>query len=306
LPLYLLCGTLFLTFLGFYAFVPQFSKDNVNPTLPWLYEAWNSENEYYEHGWIVVAVMLWFIYRAWAPMRKEPARGSMHGLWWVALGIFFWVGGFRAIQARAAVLSLPCFIMGGVHFVSGWKVARHLVFPLSLFAFMIPVPGIEQATNSLAITATKMAHKFGMLIGIETVQSGTKLLDPAGRWGDWQINEGCSGLRSLVALMLISYAYAMVVHRKWVERFVIFAAALPIAMVANGVRITSILIVAGIDQTFAAETWHNYSGFFSFGAALALLMLLSFVMRSGIRALRPKVKITRVGEPAAAENAPAP
>lgn len=303
--LWILCATVALTLVVFYAFVPKFAKDNTLPAIQWLYGSWNFENQYYEHGWIVALVMGWFIYKAWEPMRREPVRGSLTGLWWVALGIFFWVGGFRAIQGRAAVLSLPCLILGGVHFVCGWKVARHLIFPLSLFAFMIPVPGIEQATNSLAITATKLAHKFGLLIGIETLQSGTNLIDPAGAWGSWQINDGCSGLRSLVALLLISYAYAMVVHKKWWERFVIFAAALPIAMVANGVRITSILIVAQIDHTFAAETWHTYSGFFSFGAALGLLMLLSFVMRSGLRALKPKVKITRVGEPAPG-NAPAP
>lgn len=294
--LYALCAAVALTLAFFYLVVPRFSVGNVKPTLPWLVETWNSENTYYEHGWIVVAVMGWFIYRAWKPMRDEPVRGSNKGLWWVALGIFFWVGGFRAIQGRAAVLSLPCFIMGGVHFVCGWKVARHLMFPLSLFAFIIPLPGLEQATNGLAIIATKMAHQMGMLIGIESMQSGTKLTDPEGKWGEWKINDGCSGLRSLVALMLISYAYAMVVHRKWWERFVIFAAAIPIAMVANGVRITTILIVAQINHTFAAETWHSYSGFFSFGAALGLLMLLSLIMRKGLGALKPKVKITRIGE----------
>jgi exosortase len=191
-----------------------------------------------------------------------------------------------------------------VHFVCGWKTARHLMFPLSLFAFVIPMPGIEQATNSLAITATKMAHKFGNLIGIETLQSGTMLLDPETGGSQWKINDGCSGLRSLVALMLISYAYGMVVHKRWRERLLIFAAALPIAMVANGVRITTILIVGKINHTFAAQTWHTYSGFFSFGAAFALLMLLSFIMRKGFSALRPKVKVSRVGEPAANPSTP--
>ncbi|HWB03513.1 MAG TPA: exosortase/archaeosortase family protein [Verrucomicrobiales bacterium] len=295
--LWILCASLAVTLTVFYAFVPKFSVGNVNPTVTWLIESWNMENKNYEHGWIVVLVMGWFIYRAWAPMKKEPVAGSLTGLWWVALGIFLWVGGFRAIQARAAVLSLPCFILGGVHFACGWKMARHLVFPLSLVAFMIPMPGIEQATNGLAIFATKMAHKFGLLIGIETIQSGTKLLAPPGQsWGEWQVDDGCSGLRSLVALMLISYAYGMVIHRKWWERIVVFAAAIPIAIVANGFRITSILVVAQISQKFAGATWHNYSGFFSFGAALALLMLLSFVMRQGVRALKPKLKVTRVGD----------
>jgi exosortase len=113
---------------------------------------------------------------------------------------------------------------------------------------------------------------------------------------EWNIDVLCSGIRSLVALLLITYAYAMVMHRKWWERIVIFAAAIPIAIIANGFRITSILVVGLINRTFAAETWHNYSGFFSFGAALGLLLLFSFIMRCGIRALRPKVKITRVGD----------
>jgi hypothetical protein len=55
--------------------------------------------------------------------------------------------------------------------------------------------------------------------------------------------------------------------------------------------------VANINHDFAANTWHNYSGFFSFGAAFGLLMLLSFVMRKGFRALRPQSTITRVGGP---------
>jgi exosortase len=185
--------------------------------------------------------------------------------------------------------------MGCVHFAAGWKVARHLIFPLSLTAFMIPVPGIEQMTNGLAGVSCKIAHKIGLLLGIETIQSGNIISSP--KWGEFKVDDGCSGIRSLVALMLISYAYAMAVHKKWTERFIIFVTALPIAIVANGVRITSILIVANVNHTFASETWHSYSGFFSFGAAFGLLMLLSLVMRKGFRALRPKATVTRVGGP---------
>ncbi len=292
--LWILCGGIALTLIGFFCLLPSFGFVKVS-TVQWLWEAWNDENKFHEHGWIVVLVMGWFLYKAWKPMQSEPVEGSLNGLWWLALGIFLWVGGFRAIQARAAVLALPCLVLGGVHYVCGWKVARHLMFPLSLTVFMIPVPGIEQMTNSLAMVSTKLAHKFGLVIGIETIQSGTKIQAVDAAWGEFQVDDGCSGIRSLVALMLISYAYAMVVHRKWMERFIIFAAALPIAIVANGVRITSILIVANIDPKFAAETWHNYSGFFSFGAAFGLLMLLSFVMRKGIRALRPQTTVTRIG-----------
>lgn len=299
--LWFLCASVALTLVFFFALLPKFGHVKIS-TVYWLWDTWNDENKFHEHGWIVAAVMAWFIYKAWKPMQAEPVQSGRAGLWWLALGIFFWVGGVRTIQARAAVLAIPCLVLGCVHFAAGWRVARHLMFPLSLTAFMIPVPGIEQMTNGLAGLSCKMAHKFGLLIGIETIQSGNIISSP--KWGDFRVDDGCSGIRSLVALMLISYCYAMVVHKKWTERFVIFAAALPIAIVANSVRITSILIVANINHTFASETWHNYSGFFSFGAAFALLMLLSFVMRKGVRALRPKAVVTRVGE-ASPNNSPA-
>ncbi len=307
--LYLLCGTIALTLIGFFCLVPKFAWDNKVSTLRWLIDSWNIENLSYEHGWLVAGVMCWFAWKAWPSIKAEQWKCGPSGCGWIALGVFFWVGGFRAIQPRAAVLALPALIMGIAHFTMGWKAARHLFFPLSMFIFMIPVPGIEQMTNGMAITSSKIASVLGNLIGIETVASGTTLIEPNRAGGELIVDMGCSGIRSFMALMLISYAYAMVVHKKWTERLVIWALTLPIAMVANGVRITSILIVAQMNRDFATGTWHNYSGFFSFGAALALLMLLSFIMRQGLRALRPKVSVTRVGgdnNNNTAPSAPAP
>jgi exosortase len=290
---WMLAGSILLTLVAFFGLVPKFAAGNAQATLPWLTNSWNNENKLYEHGWMVVPVMGWFLWKASVEMRKEPVTQGMAGLWWLAAGVFLWVGAFRGIQARAAVLSLPFLVMGAAHFSLGWRAARHLFFPLSFVLFMIPVPGLEQRTNDLAILSTKLAHHVGNLIGIPTIQSGTQLLDPDG--GSFKVDDGCSGIRSIVALLLISYIYAMVAHRRWGERAVIFAAALPLAIPANAVRIVSILVVAKFDRTFAMNTWHNYSGFFSFGAALAFLLVISAVMRGGLRALRPKVKVTRVG-----------
>lgn len=291
---WILAGTILLTLVAFFGFVPKFAAGNAQATLPWLASSWNNENKLYEHGWMVIPVMGWFLWRAAQQMRSEPIAPGWAGLWWIAAGIFLWVGAFRGIQARAAVLSLPFLIMGTAHFVLGWKAARHLFFPLSFTLFMIPVPGLEQRTNDLAILSTRIAHHAGNLIGLPTIQSGTQLLDSEG--GSFKVDDGCSGIRSIVALLLISYIYAMVAHRKWPERLLIFAAALPLAIPANAARIVSILVIARIDRTFAMNTWHNYSGFFSFAAALALLLALSAVMRGGLRALKPKVATRRVGE----------
>jgi exosortase len=208
------------------------------------------------------------------------------------------VAGIRTIQPRVVVASAPVIILGGLIHTQGWARARHMVFPLSMFAFVIPMPGFQQATTGLQLIATKMAHHASKLFGMTTVLAGNKVYDPDGNWGSWEIDEGCSGIRSLVALMLVTYVYGMIVHKKWSERFLIFAACIPVAIVANAVRVTSILVVAKYySLDFAKSTWHDYSGFLSFGTALALLMLLSAILKQGLRVLKPKVKVTKVSGP---------
>jgi exosortase len=224
----------------------------------------------------------------------------------VVFGVLLFLAGWRLIQSRLNVVALPVLIYGAVVYTHGWARARHLIFPLSMIAFVIPMPNFQQMTTGLQIIATKMAYHASNFLGMPTVLSGNRVFDPSGNWGNWEIDEGCSGIRSIVALTLVTYVYGMIVHKKWSERLVIFAACIPIAILANAVRVTSILIVARIDVDFAKTTWHDYSGFMSFGAALALLMLLSTVMRHGLKALRPKVtvtKVTRSGSPAPATTA---
>jgi exosortase len=291
----LLCAGIALTLVGFFCFKEKFGFTKTASTLGWLRDAWNDENKSYEHGWLVAGVMCFFIYKAWPRLREDARAGSNTGLWWVLLGLACWIMGYRAIQPRLAVLAVPALLMGWAHYTMGWRAARHLFFPLSMFIFMIPVPGFDQMTNGLAIISTKLASTFGNLVGIETVASGTQLIERNNAGGELRVDDGCSGIRSFMALMLIAYSYAIVVHKKWSERIFIWVVTLPIAIVANGLRILTILIIAQVHRSFALGAWHNYSGFFSFGAALALLIFVSFLMRQGLRALRPKVKVTRIG-----------
>lgn len=293
-PVIALWVSLALTFTGFFIMLPRFGATGLETAFAWLISNWSKENNY-EHGWLVVGVAGWLVWRALPGFRAARFQdNSVLGLSMVTFGVLIFLAGCRTIQPRVVVASAPVLILGGLVYVQGWARARHMVFPLSMFAFVIPMPGFQQATTGLQLIATKMAHYAAMPFGIETVLAGNKVYDPKGNWGSWEIDEGCSGIRSLVALMLVTYIYGMIVHKKWSERFIIFAACIPVAIVANAVRVTSILVVAKRNLEFAKSTWHDYSGFLSFGAALSLLMLLSAVMRQGLRVLKPKVKVTKI------------
>lgn len=296
-PVIALWAGLAATFFYFYMWMGRFGPSAKETAFGWLSSTWTKENNY-EHGWLVLAVAAWLVWRALPGFRSaKPAGNTLAGLGMVVFGLLMFVAGCRTIQPRVVVASVPVLILGGLIHTQGWARSRHMIFPLSLFAFVIPMPGFQQATTSLQLIATKLAHHASALFGINTVLAGNKVYDPTGNWGSWEIDEGCSGIRSLVALMLVTYIYALIVHKKWWERLFIFAACIPIAIIANAVRVTSILVVARQNLEFAKSTWHDYSGFLSFGAALGLLMLLSAVIRQGLRALKPKVTVTRVSGP---------
>ncbi len=286
-------GMIGLVILFFFGWLSRFGAASDNSTFGWLVSTWTAETNY-EHGWLVVALTGWLVWRARPAFLKEKQAPSALGLVVVCLGVLIFVAGWRLIQPRVNVVALPVIVFGAILFTHGWARARHLIFPLSMVAFVIPMPGLQQMTTGLQIIATKMAHVATNFLGMEYMLAGNRVIDPSGNLGSWEIDEGCSGIRSIVALTLVIYVYGMIVHQKWSERLVIFAACIPIAILANAVRVTSILIVARVNVDFAKTTWHDYSGFMSFGAALALLMLLSTVMRQGLKALRPKVKVTRV------------
>lgn len=287
----------------FFGLMPRFGPVGEVPAFSWLVSTWTPETNY-EHGWLVVVLTGWLVWRALPAFRASPLKPATGGLLIVTLGLLVFLAGCRTIQPRLCVISVPLLVYGSLVFIHGWSRAQHFIFPLSMVAFVIPMPGLLQATTGLQIIATKMAHFASTFLGMEMGISGNRVFDPTGQLGDWEIDEGCSGIRSIVALTLVTYVYGMIVHSKWSERLVIFAACIPIAILANGVRVTSILIIARIDVQFAKTTWHDYSGFMSFGAALALLMVLSTVMRHGVRALKPKVKVTLVSRPTPASSAP--
>ena len=299
--MWILLGLVMVYFFGFMA---RFGAAGETTTLAWLISTWTPETNY-EHGWLVVALTGWLVWRAAPAFRLEKIKPSGLGLLVVGLGLLLFIGGCRTVQPRLCVGALPLLIFGSVVYIHGWARARHLIFPLSMVAFVVPLPGLQQMTTGLQIIATKLAGHTANFLGMQMEISGNRVSDPSGNWGSWEIDEGCSGIRSIVALTLVTYVYGMIAHRKWSERLVIFAACIPIAILANVVRVTSILIVARINVDFAKTTWHDYSGFMSFGAALALLMVLSTVMRHGLRALRPKVTVTKVTRPVAAAPTPA-
>ncbi len=88
------------------------------------------------------------------------------------------------------------------------------------------------------------------------------------------VAEACSGLRSLMALGTLGIVFAYFFRKSWIERIVLVASTIPIAVIVNAFRVAlTSLLTYRYGPQMADGAIHQTEGFFTFGMAFALLML---------------------------------
>ena len=249
---------------GFYGLFEAYGPGGQQSALAVLESSWNDETDY-SHGYLVGPLILVMLAIRFWKRDAGPRDRAMAGLAVLCLGLVMWVVAYRVLQWRVAVASLSVVVWGMLWFLCGWRTARATFLPVFFLWLAIPVPGLVQATNGLQVLATKFGYLGSQLFGVEAIHSGTNIQSAvAGKWG-FDIAEGCSGIRSLMAMVLIAAVYIYLIDLPVWRKVVVFAAALPLAILVNAVRITSILVLGEYaSPAFAAGIYHNWASFFIF------------------------------------------
>jgi exosortase len=90
-----------------------------------------------------------------------------------------------------------------------------------------------------------------------------------------EVVEACSGIRSLVSLTALAVIYGYFVEARTLWRLALVIAAIPIAVVANGLRIMGTgLVVQYWDPQKGEGFFHTFSGWIIFVLSLAMLFAL--------------------------------
>jgi exosortase len=181
-------------------------------------------------------------------------------------------------------------LWGSSLYLWGWKTGRLLFFPLFFIWLAIPVPEFQQATTRLQILSTHLAQWGAGLFGIETMVQGTEILSTGNKWTPLEIDEGCGGIRSLMALIMIASVWAYLAPISLWKKALLCLAAFPLAIFGNMLRLTSIFVIAEYgDAEFARNTWHDWSGLLLFyPISLMLLLGVHSVLEGGLPWKRQK------------------
>lgn len=243
----------------FYCGYKPFGKGSHSVWL-WAYEAWNAENDL-EHGVLILPGAIFVAWLQREAFTRAPKRGSWLGLVPLVLGITFFVIAARMLQPRISLIALPLIIGGAVWFLWGGTPSRIAFVPCLLLLFMVPAGFLLNHTQPLQQLVAVVVTAMSNLVGVGVDRQGVSLLARDGSF-QCEVAGGCSGIRSIMAMTLLSLLYVHFNERTWWKKIVVFAMTLPFTVLGNIVRVFTIVLASKwFGQKVGTGPWHDISGF---------------------------------------------
>jgi len=269
-----LAGTILGTLVFFFGGLHLFVNGSETAAM-WAWLAWNPEQNQ-EHSKLVPLIALYLVWIHREEILKAPKRGEWMGLFFVFGGVALFLLSARCLQPRMALMAVPFIAWGSILFLWGKKVARILFFPCAFLIFLIPFGAVEQATFKLQFIITGIVSAIANLVGISIVPNmGTTLIAQDSSF-HFEVAGGCSGIRSITALTMLSAVYSHLTQDELWKKIVIIACSAFFAIVGNVGRILTILFVAKLfNKDIAGGAYHEWSGYLIFPFAIAAMLGVS-------------------------------
>ncbi|PYR95672.1 MAG: exosortase [Acidobacteria bacterium] len=247
-----------------------------------LVQQWAADPTY-SHGFVVAPIALFLVWQQRDRLRRTTSRPSGFGLVVIVVSLAIYVLGSLGAELFLTRISLLGVVAGTVLYVFGSQYLRVLAFPLAFLVFMIPLPAIvfDRATVSLQLVASRMGEELLRAADVPVLRDGNILTLPA---ITLEVNDACSGIRSLMALLSVAALVGYFSDVPPWQRVLLTCAALPIAIVLNGVRIAATGLAASrFGPVAASGAIHATSGWIVFMLALAAVWLLEKTLGSRVR-----------------------
>ncbi|MDE3164927.1 MAG: exosortase/archaeosortase family protein [Acidobacteriota bacterium] len=241
------------------------------PVLQRLAGQWLSDEDM-GHGFFVPAVALFIVWQRREEILGVKREPSLWGMALVAASGVLLVLATLGAELFTARLSFVFTLIGMVWTLGGRPLLRKLAFPLFLLFFMVPIPAViyNRITFPLQILASRLADNALNVLNIPVIREGN-VLELANK--KLNVVEACSGIRSLLSLTFLSLVYGYFFEKRNWLRAVLFFSTIPIAIVANGSRVSLTAILTQFDPELAEGFFHEAQGWVIFMVALVILIV---------------------------------
>ncbi len=240
-----------------------------------------TRSETYTHGWLILPIAAWLIWRSRADVAQIEPRVCWWGLLLLAGIELVWVAASIADVVFARQFAVMALIPATALVLLGPRVVWRLAFPLAYLVFAVPW-GASFIPTLQDITAWMSVHLLE-LSAIPVFWEGRLISIPV---GDFEVAEACSGVRYVIASLALGALYAYLAYRSPWRRLAFLLAALLVPIVANGIRAYGIIMIAHwSNMRLATGVDHVLYGWVFFGIVMFLLFWIGSLWREPDAAL---------------------
>jgi exosortase len=228
------------------------------PTWIWMESQWRNEPDY-SHGYLVLPLAGFIAYS-----RRDTFPDISRSISWAGLSLILLAVVMRFVGRLAYMdfmdgWSLLPWVAGVVWMLFGWRACRWALPAIAFLILLVPLPYQAESLLSWRLQgiATGISTAMLRVLGQPAVAEGHTI------WlGDTQllVEEACSGLRIFVGIGALAFFWASVIQRSWLDRIVVLAAAFPLAIAVNSLRVTTVALFATRYQGTSLTTIHDWVG----------------------------------------------
>jgi exosortase len=242
----------------------------------WVVFSLNEESS--SHILLIPLVSVYLLYtersRIFLVVRTSPFAGGAVMVASVAVYSFaaLWLSSRMPDEyLPVATLAIVSVWLGGFLLCYGREAWRRASFSLLFLLLIVPLPPpvLERSISLLQQGSTEIAYLLFKAVGVPVLRQGFILAVPG---VTIEVAKECSGIRSSVALFITCLLAAhLFLRTKW-KMLVFVLLAFPLAIVKNGIRITTLtLLSVYVNPGFLTGRLHRQGGFVFFFLALAIL-----------------------------------
>jgi len=236
-----------------------------------IFKEWQRSDDY-SAGQLVPLIALFLVWRE----RKTLRRCMLRPCWWgIALLILAQAARFYGLlfmYESGVRYSMVLTLAGLVLMVAGWQVFRSVSWILLFLFLMFPLPGrIHNLINGPLQRMSTTGSVFLLeAFGVRVSQQGNVVM--LNEKIPMAVTEACSGLRMLIAFVIVAAFIAYMVNRSRRQKAVLLLSSIPVAVMCNILRlcVTAVLFLLASAEV-AQKFFHDFAGLAMMPAAVLLM-----------------------------------
>ena len=230
-------------------------------------------NDNYAHGVFIFPLCAFLLWLRRDDIRSAPVQPSVWGLPLLLAGVFLQSVSYLLQIKYVGMWSLALTLTGGVLMLFGPHMLRIDRFALifSLLANPLPHSLLSGMTVWIQNASTLGAAGIMDLLGFTLVRNGNVIQVPG---AVLEVAAACSGFHKFLSLSAFTLLYGYLFTESNRIRLILLVCVLPIALIANVLRIAGLIAAATTGGLSALHAAHDMAEYLAILLAFGLLVLL--------------------------------